>query len=326
MSVLIIDEAQSLPDALLEEVRLLANIETTTEKLLSIILIGQPELADRLNATSMRQLKQRVALRCELTALDLKETATYIGTRLRVAGGDGAKIFAVSAIEAIPASADSADHQRDLREALISGFALRRHPIGHDIVDEYVATSRSGPRHTSSPRLRSRASPRSRTRSLSFNAGVWTVSRLGQALRRAENIAEGVEGEDNQHPQHALVASAIGRGPSAAEAVEAPRDQSLSVFRGFDEIGAGKLVVMPSVPHAAVEQYRRLAATLHHTKLQKDTKVVMLTSASPGEGKTLTTVNLALTLSESYRRNVLLIDKSPPAEFISRFGCLTRWV
>jgi len=134
------------------------------------------------------------------------------------------------------------------------------------------------------------------------------VSRLGQALRRAENIAEGVEGQDDQQPQHALVASANGRSPSAAEAVEAPRDQSVSVFRGFDEIGAGKLVVMPSVPHAAVEQYRRLAATLHHTKLQKDTKVVMLTSASPGEGKTLTTVNLALTLSESYRRNVLLID------------------
>jgi len=134
------------------------------------------------------------------------------------------------------------------------------------------------------------------------------VSRLGQALRRAENIAEGVEGQDDQQPQHALVASANGRSPSEAEAVEAPRDQSVSVFRGFDEIGAGKLVVMPSVPHAAVEQYRRLAATLHHTKLQKDTKVVMLTSASPGEGKTLTTVNLALTLSESYRRNVLLID------------------
>jgi len=134
------------------------------------------------------------------------------------------------------------------------------------------------------------------------------VSRLGQALRRAENIAEGVEGQDDQQPQHALVASANGRSPSAAEAVEAPRDQSVSVVRGFDEIGAGKLVVMPSVPHAAVEQYRRLAATLHHTKLQKDTKVVMLTSASPGEGKTLTTVNLALTLSESYRRNVLLID------------------
>jgi capsular exopolysaccharide synthesis family protein len=130
------------------------------------------------------------------------------------------------------------------------------------------------------------------------------VTRLGEALRRAENIAEDVTVDD----QHALVASANGRSSSDAGTVEGDRDQSLGVFQGFGEIAAGKLVVMPSVPHAAVEQYRRLAASLHHTKLQKDTKVVMLTSASPGEGKTLTSVNLALTLSQSYRRNVLLID------------------
>jgi capsular exopolysaccharide synthesis family protein len=130
------------------------------------------------------------------------------------------------------------------------------------------------------------------------------VTRLGEALRRAENTAEGGTEDD----RHALVATAQGRGSSDARAMEVDRDQSLGVFQGFDQIAAGKLVVMPSVPHAAVEQYRRLAASLHHTKLQKDTKVVMITSASPGEGKTLTAVNLALTLSQSYRRNVLLID------------------
>jgi type II secretory pathway predicted ATPase ExeA len=63
---LIIDEAQCLPDALLEEVRLLANIESASEKLLTIILAGQPELAVRLNQPSLRQLKQRVGLRCSL--------------------------------------------------------------------------------------------------------------------------------------------------------------------------------------------------------------------------------------------------------------------
>jgi capsular exopolysaccharide synthesis family protein len=133
------------------------------------------------------------------------------------------------------------------------------------------------------------------------------VTRLAEALRRAEHIAEDVT-VDHQDAQRALVASAQGRSSSDAEMVEVDSDKPLGVFQGYDEIAAGKLVVMPSVPHAAVEQYRRLAASLHHTKLQKDTKVVMLTSASPGEGKTLTSVNLALTLSESYRRNVLLID------------------
>jgi general secretion pathway protein A len=138
VSALIIDEAQCLPDALLEEVRLLANIETTTEKLLSIILIGQPELADRLNASSMRQLKQRVALRCELAALDLGETLAYIGTRIRVAGGDGATIFTGSAIEAIYGASGGIPRIISVicENALISGFALKRRPIGPEIVDE----------------------------------------------------------------------------------------------------------------------------------------------------------------------------------------------
>ena len=138
VSALIIDEAQCLPDALLEEVRLLANIETTTEKLLSIILIGQPELADRLNASSMRQLKQRVALRCELAALDLGETTAYIGTRIRVAGGDGATIFTGAAIESIYRASGGIPRIISVicENALISGFALKQRPIGPEIVDE----------------------------------------------------------------------------------------------------------------------------------------------------------------------------------------------
>jgi protein-tyrosine kinase len=71
---------------------------------------------------------------------------------------------------------------------------------------------------------------------------------------------------------------------------------------------AGKLVVTPDMPPAAVEQYRRLAATLHHAQAQSELKAVMVTSAVPDEGKTLTAANLGLTLSESYRRRVLLID------------------
>ena len=74
-SVLSCDEAQSLPLDLLEEVRLLANLETDDAKLLSVILAGQPELSDRLNDPSLRQLKQRVGLRCDLRPLTLEETA-----------------------------------------------------------------------------------------------------------------------------------------------------------------------------------------------------------------------------------------------------------
>ena len=101
MTALIIDEVQALPDELLEEVRLLANMETPSEKLLPIVLSGQPELADRLNKPSLRQLKQRVALRCELTALDARETAEYIAGRIRVAGGNSVLVFTRQAVEKV---------------------------------------------------------------------------------------------------------------------------------------------------------------------------------------------------------------------------------
>jgi general secretion pathway protein A len=137
-SALIIDEGQCLSDALLEEIRLLGNIETPTEKLLSIILIGQPELADRLNATSMRQFKQRVALRCTLAALDRGETTAYINTRIRVAGGDAATILSSPAIETIYAASGGIPRTISVicENALISGFALQQRPIGTDVIVE----------------------------------------------------------------------------------------------------------------------------------------------------------------------------------------------
>ena len=88
---LIIDEAQSLPYELLEEVRLLEQHRNVDVKLLNVVLAGQPELADRLNEQSLRQLKQRIALRCELKPLDFRETAAYIAGRLRIAGGNAAR-------------------------------------------------------------------------------------------------------------------------------------------------------------------------------------------------------------------------------------------
>jgi len=92
-TVLVIDEAQSLSTELLEEIRLLANIETADDKLLSLVLAGQPELADHLNQADLRQLKQRVALRCELRPLTMAETLAYLAGRVRAAGGVASKIF-----------------------------------------------------------------------------------------------------------------------------------------------------------------------------------------------------------------------------------------
>ena len=101
LSALVIDEAQSIPYELLEEIRLLSNIETTTTKLLNVILAGQPELSDRLNDTSLRQLKQRIGLRCQLTPMQLNETASYIAGRIRIAGGRPEQMFTREAVAAV---------------------------------------------------------------------------------------------------------------------------------------------------------------------------------------------------------------------------------
>jgi len=85
-TVLVVDEAHHLSTEVLEEIRLLTNLETAQAKLLQILLVGQPELDEKLDCADLRQLKQRVALRADLSTLDLNETCDYIHRRLRLAG------------------------------------------------------------------------------------------------------------------------------------------------------------------------------------------------------------------------------------------------
>lgn len=102
-TVLIIDEAHHLSEDLLEEVRLLSNLETADDKLLQIVLVGQPELDDKLDSPGLRQLKQRIALRAQLGPLDIHETTDYIGQRMRIAGADPQSdpIFPIESIATI---------------------------------------------------------------------------------------------------------------------------------------------------------------------------------------------------------------------------------
>jgi general secretion pathway protein A len=138
LSVLVADEAQSLPDDLLEEVRLLANIETDTEKLLRVVLAGQPALGDRLNEPGFTQLKQRIGLRCSLPPLDLRETAIYIAHRISLAGGDPARAFSRDAVIAIYEASRGIPRTINVicENALLTGFAGDERPIGRAIVLE----------------------------------------------------------------------------------------------------------------------------------------------------------------------------------------------
>jgi general secretion pathway protein A len=138
MSALVIDEAQSIPYELLEEVRLLSNIETATVKLLNVVLTGQPELATRLNEPQLRQLKQRISLRCQIEPLTFQETAAYIAGRLRIAGGNPAAIFSREAILAIYEASRGIPRVINVvcDNALIGGFASEMRPVLKATVEE----------------------------------------------------------------------------------------------------------------------------------------------------------------------------------------------
>jgi len=137
-SVLVVDEAHSLPLELLEEIRLLANIETNSEKLLSVVVAGQPELAGRLNQQALRQFKQRVALRCELRALSFAETREYIEGRIHAAGGVHAEIFTDDAIALVHTRAKGIPRTINViaDNALLGAFAVGWKPITSQVVRE----------------------------------------------------------------------------------------------------------------------------------------------------------------------------------------------
>ncbi len=138
ITALVLDEAQSFNYELLEEIRLLANTETTTEKLLPLVLAGQPELKDRLNDPTLRQLKQRVTLRCEITPFSRQDTAAYIAQRINTAGGDAARLFTREAVMLIHERSGGIPRTISVLcdNALLTGLGLGRRPVDSAIVLE----------------------------------------------------------------------------------------------------------------------------------------------------------------------------------------------
>jgi general secretion pathway protein A len=138
-TVLLIDEAQGLSPYVLEEIRLLSNFESDTAKQLQIVLTGQPELRAVLNNPDLRQLKQRVALRCDIQPLpNLEETERYITSRLLVAGAERTDIFSPNAIEFIFRCSEGIPRQINnlCDNALLAGFASGEEKIGRSIIEE----------------------------------------------------------------------------------------------------------------------------------------------------------------------------------------------
>ena len=138
--VLIIDEAQNLTFAVLEEIRMLTNLETYTEKLLQIVLSGQPEFEEKLNLPQLRQLRQRIMIRCKTGPLTKEETHSYVLERLKIAGAaaNGPPIFSPAARDAIHLYSLGVPRVVNLlcEHALINAYVEQQRPIQPKIVED----------------------------------------------------------------------------------------------------------------------------------------------------------------------------------------------
>jgi len=146
-TLLVVDEAHHLSSEILEEIRLLTNLETSQQKLLQIVLAGQPELDQKLDSHELRQLKQRIALRCHLDALSLSETKAYMGRRLQIAEAPAAgEIFSEPAVEAVFHHSHGIPRLVNTicENALLSGYAKQATTITAEIIDDVARDLRLG--------------------------------------------------------------------------------------------------------------------------------------------------------------------------------------
>ena len=148
-TVLVIDEAHQMPTAVLEEIRMLTNVETNQEKLVQVLLVGQPELDRKLDLFELRQLKQRIAIRCRLEPLTEEETRHYVRRRLNLAGANSQAntIFPTETVDVvhrysrgIPRLINSiCDH------ALVAAYALQLRVVPVEIIEEVASLFRLDP-------------------------------------------------------------------------------------------------------------------------------------------------------------------------------------
>ena len=139
-TVLMLDEAQNLDAATLEQIRLLSNFETPSNKLLQILLVGQPELKTVLQLPQLQQLKQRIELRCQIPPLSGDETREYIRTRLRVAGARDLGLFTDRAVERITEYSEGVPRLISLvcDHSLLFGYADQRRRIDAQTVSQAI--------------------------------------------------------------------------------------------------------------------------------------------------------------------------------------------
>jgi general secretion pathway protein A len=186
-AVLIVDEAQNLADEVLEEIRMLTNLETFTEKLLQIVLVGQTELEQKLRQPNLRQLKQRLTLRAKTHPLTLEETKAYIQQRLRIAGSDSPQMFDGDAFSAIYRYSNGIPRIVNLicEHCLVSAFVDQKKVVGPSIVEAVARDFDLG------------EGPAALPPAVPSNDKI----DLTEALRTLSNLAEQLKGSERDLPK-----------------------------------------------------------------------------------------------------------------------------
>ena len=139
--VLIIDEAQNLSNKMLEQIRMLSNLEAGNHKLLQIVLVGQPELRDKLKSPSLRQLRQRIAVRCHIEALSFEDVPLYILHRLKLAGANGSgPVFDDEALQEIYKYSGGVPRLINILcdKALLTGYVMENRSIDGNVIRQCV--------------------------------------------------------------------------------------------------------------------------------------------------------------------------------------------
>jgi len=190
-TVLMLDEAQNLDASTLEQIRLLSNFETPTDKLLQILLVGQPELKAKLQLPQLHQLKQRVGLRCQIPPLTAEETRQYMRSRLRVAGARDLGLFTDPAVDRITEYSGGIPRLVNILcdHCLLFGYADQKRRIDRRIVDQAIEYLEEG----TPPQRRVRRLRGLKVRGLA-RWGLWALAvALASAVVALLSFAESVQ-------------------------------------------------------------------------------------------------------------------------------------
>ena len=227
-TVLIIDEAHGLSTSVLEEIRLMSNFESDSAKLLQVVLTGQPELREVLNNPELRQLKQRVALRCEIRPLpNIEETEKYVKSRLVTAGAQRTDLFTQSAIDYVFRCSEGIPRQINnlCDNALLAGYAAGEPTVTRAIIEEVADTFDMLPRAAAGrPAADEREGP----------------ARIFDARGRAELWSAG-DGRDEDRDEGEGAGGSPSPRPAREAAAEVPRAFDVNdigaAFRRWDAMG-----------------------------------------------------------------------------------------